>query len=315
MKVRRSTTLRGFSNRCSSESACSHGSTRTSAVLRAGTADLAPQFPRLAAALKACGPGRRFLDGIVTSAEGTTAVLYLFDILYAEEWDLRRLPLRERKIVLRSLLPESARAPRVDPVAERGRHLQRRQARTVFPAIIAKKADSPYKAGASADWRVIRVTASSAAKRPAKSRAARAAAPTTSGITVTHPGKVYWPEQGYTKADLVRYYDRAANWLLPYLKDRPLHLYRWPDGIRGKSFYQKQLPPELLDRLRDRRRRRVTARSRLLYAMCNDRKALMTLINAGSIDLHPWLSREGQPRLPRLGDPRPGPEGGAIQPA
>jgi len=116
-------------------------------------------------------------------------------------------------------------------------------------------------------------------------------------VPITHPNKVYWPEQGYTKADLVRYYDRIALWLLPYLEDRPLHLYRWPDGIRGKSFYQKQLPPELLEQCETVDIARP-GEEPTLYAMCNDRKALLTLVNAGTIDFHPWLSRKGSLESP-----------------
>jgi bifunctional non-homologous end joining protein LigD len=88
------------------------------------------------------------------------------------------------------------------------------------------------------------------------------------------------------------YYDRVANWLLPYLRDRPLHLYRWPDGIRGKSFYQKQLPKEILNQVETVNVAR-DGEDDVLYAMCNDRRSLLTLINTGSIDLHPWMSRRG----------------------
>jgi len=123
---------------------------------------------------------------------------------------------------------------------------------------------------------------------PARRRKAADALP----VAISNPRKVYWPEQGYTKSDLVGYYDQVAGFLLPYLRDRPLHLYRWPDGVRGKSFYQKQLPEELLSQLatvdvaRD-------GEEPVLYAMCNDRQALLTLVNSGSIDLHPWFSHQG----------------------
>src|SRR5262249_9334146 len=60
-------------------------------------------------------------------------------------------------------------------------------------------------------------------------------------VRVTNPRKVYWPE-GYTKNDLVSYYETVAPLLLPYLKDRPVVLTRYPDGIDGKSFYQKDAP-------------------------------------------------------------------------
>jgi len=103
---------------------------------------------------------------------------------------------------------------------------------------------------------------------------------------------VYWPEQGYTKADLLTYYELAANWLLPYLKDRPLHMYRWPDGIRGKSFYQKQLPEGIPDWVETVDVAKP-GEEPTHYIVCNDRRTLLTLVNLGTIDLHPWLSRRG----------------------
>src|SRR6185437_6353900 len=51
--------------------------------------------------------------------------------------------------------------------------------------------------------------------------------------------KIFWPEEKYTKGDLIEYYRSIAPWLLPYIKDRPVVLTRYPDGINGKSFYQK----------------------------------------------------------------------------
>ena len=81
---------------------------------------------------------------------GAKAVLYLFDVLYAEEWDLRKLALRERKAALRALLPaESAKLFLVDAVAERGEALASAAAESGLPAIIAKKASSPYRPGPS----------------------------------------------------------------------------------------------------------------------------------------------------------------------
>src|SRR5262249_30440021 len=54
--------------------------------------------------------------------------------------------------------------------------------------------------------------------------------------------KVFWPEEGYTKGDLLAYYRALSPWLLPYLRDRPVVLTRFPDGIAGKSFFQKDAP-------------------------------------------------------------------------
>ncbi|MBX7102168.1 MAG: DNA ligase D [Myxococcaceae bacterium] len=61
-------------------------------------------------------------------------------------------------------------------------------------------------------------------------------------VVLSNPRKVFWPDDGLTKQDLFDYYRAVSPWLLPYLKDRPLMLTRYPDGIRGKSFFQKQVP-------------------------------------------------------------------------
>ncbi len=61
-------------------------------------------------------------------------------------------------------------------------------------------------------------------------------------LTLTNQRKVFWPDEGYTKGDLCDYYEAIAPWLLPYLEDRPVMLVRYPDGIRGKSFYQWRVP-------------------------------------------------------------------------
>jgi len=279
--------------------------------LQAGGEDLAEKLPALARALAGLRARTALLDGVVVALDsearpsgealareleqgGAGAVLYLFDLLYAEDWDLRGLPLRERKAALRGLLPDSGRLQLIAPVAERGPLLARAAAASGLPAIVAKRAASPYRAGVSRDWLRIPVGAAEAAPEkeakaePVRGRKAADARP----VPISNPRKGYWPEQGYTKGDLVDYYDRVAEHLLPYLRARPLHLYRWPDGVRGKSFYQKQLPEELLAQLETVDVARA-GEPPVLYAMCNDRRALLTLVNTGSIDLHPWFSRRG----------------------
>ena len=233
--------------------------------LQSRDGDLAPKLPAVCAALARVRAQTALLDGVVVAldkdgipskaameaqlaSDGGNALLYVFDILYAEEWDLRRMPLVERKAALRALVAESARLLVVDPVVERGEELARAAAESGLSAIMAKKADSPYKAGRSDDWRMIALDGNALAsggKGPAQNRLQASALP-----AISHPRKVYWPDQGYTKEDLVRYYDRVANFLLPYLEERPIHMYRWPDGVRGKSFYQKQVPEGFPDWVR-----------------------------------------------------------------
>jgi bifunctional non-homologous end joining protein LigD len=108
---------------------------------------------------------------------------------------------------------------------------------------------------------------------------------------ITRPEKVFWPESGYTKGDLIDYYRAAAAWLLPYLEDRPLVLDRYPDGIDGKSFFQKHAPhftPEWI--------KTVTIHSDsgdrdVDYFVVDDEEALIYMANAAAIPLHVWSSR------------------------
>lgn len=107
--------------------------------------------------------------------------------------------------------------------------------------------------------------------------------------------KVFWPKNSYhheiAKGDLIEYYDRVSDYLLPFLKDRPLSLSRYPDGINGKHFYQKNWDkdkPEFVDsvKLYSDSAKRFTN-----YLICNNKEALLWLANLGGIEIHPWYSR------------------------
>jgi bifunctional non-homologous end joining protein LigD len=98
---------------------------------------------------------------------------------------------------------------------------------------------------------------------------------------------VFWPVEGYTKGDLLAYYEAAWPWLAPYLRDRPLVLARYPDGIEGKSFYQKNAPDFSPDwALRE-------AIDGTDYFICNDLRTLLHVVNSGAIPLHVWSARRG----------------------
>src|SRR6185369_10845671 len=67
-------------------------------------------------------------------------------------------------------------------------------------------------------------------------------APVEKTVKFSNLKKVYWPAEGYTKGEFIEYYRAIAPWLLPYLRNRPVVMTRFPDGIDGKSFYQKDAP-------------------------------------------------------------------------
>ena len=103
--------------------------------------------------------------------------------------------------------------------------------------------------------------------------------------------KVFWREEGYTKGDLVEYYRTIAPWLLPWLQDRPVVLTRYPDGIEGKSFFQKDAPKFIPEWLRTERMWSEHARRDIDYFVCDDLPSLLYLANMGTIPLHVWASR------------------------
>ncbi|MSR20457.1 MAG: hypothetical protein EXR91_05695 [Gemmatimonadetes bacterium] len=110
-------------------------------------------------------------------------------------------------------------------------------------------------------------------------------------VPFTNLDKVFWPAEGYTKGDLIEYHRQVAERMLPYLQDRPLVMTRYPDGIEGKSFFQKDAPPYAPDWFR-----RVTLWSEgsereLSYFVAEDLESLLYVINLGTIPLHIWSSR------------------------
>jgi bifunctional non-homologous end joining protein LigD len=112
-------------------------------------------------------------------------------------------------------------------------------------------------------------------------------------VHLTNLNKVFWPEEGHTKGDLLAYYEHMAPLLLPHLKDRPESLFRTPNGIKGHGFFQKDaggLAPSWVPSVK------VPSDSRggedIDYILCNDLGTLLYLVNLGCIELNPWTSRK-----------------------
>ena len=112
-------------------------------------------------------------------------------------------------------------------------------------------------------------------------------------VRLTNLDKVFWPEDGYTKGDLVAYYRAISPWLLPYLADRPLVLTRFPDGIHGKSFFQKDAPDFAPAWLRTETLWSEGSERELRYFVGGDEATLVYVANSASIPLHVWASRVG----------------------
>jgi bifunctional non-homologous end joining protein LigD len=110
--------------------------------------------------------------------------------------------------------------------------------------------------------------------------------------------KIYWPADGYTKGDLVDYYRAVWPWMSHYLVNRPLVMTRFPDGIDGKSFYQKDAPEFAPDWIRTVPIWSEDSQRDVRYFVCDSVEALTYVANLGSIPMHIWNSRVGSLELP-----------------
>ena len=397
--------------------------------------DAARTFPELAAAVAALPFQSLILDGEVAilDEEGrpdfqklqrrglrtgpadpaevaaAPAVFFVFDLLACEGFDLRPLPLTARKAILRRVISNDGLLRIADEVPERGEDLYAAVIEMGLEGIVGKRADSPYRAGYSADWLKVRVDRSSdfavigfdpvprasagfralhlAVRKPKggwhyvgtvgtgfkgedfaaiyprldairRPKPVVAAAPRGATVWVEpemvvevryqkwtedgrlrgpvflrvrddkaatecfRPGeeremeaetpapqpaagpvafsnlrKVFWPGEGITKGDLVEYYRAVAPWMLSFLRDRPLVLDRYPDGIAGNSFFQKSAPAGSSSRFRTVHVDTGGSDRGHEYVLCDDADSLLELVNLGAIPFHVWSSRV--PRLDR----------------
>lgn len=112
-------------------------------------------------------------------------------------------------------------------------------------------------------------------------------------LRLTNLNKVYFPEDRITKRDLLVYYNRVAPFLLPFLKDRPLVLRRYPNGIHGPSFFQKDADKNTPEWVKTVPITSERDGKPVHYFIANDRATLLYLTNLGCIDHNPWSSRMG----------------------
>jgi bifunctional non-homologous end joining protein LigD len=335
-------------------------------------------------------------------AETLPATLYAFDLIAFDDFDVRAVPLIERKKLLRMMLPSTGTIRFSEHVEERGTDFFAAAETMGLEGMVAKKADSLYRGGRSTDWMKVRahrsgdfaivgfkastrsrgygsfhvaayrdgellyagsvgtgvtagildqawdacrdaVVATAACTGAPKGKgdtwveprlvcevrylewteagnlrhpvflglrtdkpvtdctydATDASAPDetadrvpdSESIKITNPDKVFWPEDGYTKGDLIEYYRSVSHHILPWLRDRPVVLTRFPDGIHGKSFFQKDAPDYAPSWLRTETVYSEGSERDLAYFIADDERSLLFLANAGSIPLHIWASR------------------------
>jgi bifunctional non-homologous end joining protein LigD len=117
-------------------------------------------------------------------------------------------------------------------------------------------------------------------------------------IKFTNLSKIFWPEENVTKRDMLNYYYQAAPYMLPYYKDRPQTLNRFPNGIYGQSFYQKDVTGKVPDWIRKHEYYSETDQRSKNFLVINDEASLLYVASLGCIEMNPWSSRTQTPDHP-----------------
>jgi bifunctional non-homologous end joining protein LigD len=142
----------------------------------------------------------------------------------------------------------------------------------------------------------------------------------TRELKLSNLDKIFFPAEGITKGDLLEYYRAIAPALVPHLRDRPFTMVRYPNGIEGEFFFQKDAPPHLPDWIETHRalvstRDSPRRRKWVNFALVNDELALLWMANMGCIDMNAWYSRVDRPDRPDfvLFDLDPSPDAGFAE--
>ncbi|MGO1502224.1 MAG: non-homologous end-joining DNA ligase [Marinobacter sp.] len=119
-------------------------------------------------------------------------------------------------------------------------------------------------------------------------------------VDLSHLDKILFPDDEFTKEDLVTYYDKMAKVMLPHLKERPLTLHRFPDGIGTSGFFQQNRADHFPDWLQGLDIDHGGKTGHVEHVIANDRASLVYLANQGAITLHRWLSQQAASECPNL---------------
>ncbi|OWR14083.1 DNA ligase D [Chryseobacterium sp. VAUSW3] len=111
-------------------------------------------------------------------------------------------------------------------------------------------------------------------------------------VKLTNHNKIYFPKDGVTKGDVIAYYQSISKYILPHLKDRPQSMNRFPNGIEGMSFYQKDASDEIPDWIETQKVFSESTDKYINYILCNDKATMAYLNNLGCIELNVWTSRK-----------------------
>ena len=110
-------------------------------------------------------------------------------------------------------------------------------------------------------------------------------------VEITNPEKILFPKDKITKADLIKYYEVAAKQIIPLIKDRPISMMRYPDGIKKGGFVQKKVSEYFPNWIKTKSIARK-GKTSIKMLVCNDKDTLKYLANQACITPHIWLSKK-----------------------
>jgi bifunctional non-homologous end joining protein LigD len=116
-------------------------------------------------------------------------------------------------------------------------------------------------------------------------------------IEISHPDKLYFPDAGITKEDVLQYYSDMSDYILPHMKERAVTMHRFPDGIESENFYQHKASdyyPDWIDTMEMKKKEG----GKIKHVLCNNKASLLYLVNQGCLVPHVWLSRVSNPDYP-----------------
>lgn len=272
---------------------------------------------------------RTILDGIIVAVDaegrprhkgvaaagsspgGVQHIFFAIDLLHLDGRNLRDLPLAQRKEILGAFLSENEHIKVNDYLENDGFTFMAAMSGDPCKAMLARACEAPYPTSArdpswlaipcngatearpSDAWRgefladlVTKQTDAPAVKRPKNPKTSKPRMPTLSNQT-----KVYWPEDGITKGDMLAYYQRVAPLMIPHLVDRPQSLNRYPHGIHGESFFQKEMAGHLPSWAETVNVTSSHGGKTVTYVLCQNVETLLYLANLGCIEINAWNSR------------------------
>ncbi|MBW3569191.1 DNA ligase D [Candidatus Parcubacteria bacterium] len=135
-------------------------------------------------------------------------------------------------------------------------------------------------------------------EQPVKKQEALKEKTPASKVEFTNRDKIFWPDLGLHKGDLIDYYQTMAGKIMPYVKNRPMTLLRHPNGLRGNPFFQKHMDQPLPHGFKTFRRYSESNKKDIDYFVCDSQDALLYMIQLGCIEINPWNSTVNLPENP-----------------